>query len=84
MTKGKLEGVVFGGSQPPLMLLLEMHGWKHEDAVLAAAVLQIVVLLLLAAAILLFAEWRFVQWGKMGCAAYCRCVQRIGNMTYSF
>ena len=83
MMKGKLEKIVLGRSQPPLMLLLEMYGWKHEDALLAAAILQIVVLLLLAAAIILFAEWRFVQWDKLGCAAYCRCVERIGNMTYT-
>jgi len=70
--------------EPAVAYLLQLNGWKKRNAMLAAVLLQIIAIILLFVAIAIFAEWRFVQWEKLGCAAYCNCTQRIGNMTYVF
>lgn len=79
-----LEEIIVGRDQPIVMSLLMMYGWKRKNALLVAASLQVLAILLLLIAIAVFLEWRFVQWEQLGCKAYCKCVQRLGNMSYTF
>lgn len=69
---------------PPLVFVLMELGVSFKTAMIAAALLQIVVVIVLLVAISMFAEWRYVQWVKLGCSAYCNCTQRFANMTYTF
>ena len=78
-----LEEIILGRDQPVIMLLLEGCGWKKKNAMLVAAFLQVTAIILLFVAIGIFLEWRLVQWENLGCKAYCDCVARMGNITYS-
>lgn len=70
------------GSPFIMYVLINEFGLTFRQANLIAALLYVGTLTLLIAISLLFLEWRFVAFANQGCAAYCNCTYRMGNLTY--
>jgi len=72
------------GSPFIIYILVNELGLSYRQANLIAGAIYIGTMLLLISICLVFMEWRFVQFEQLGCAAYCNCTARMGNITYTF